>query len=236
MTSDISVESRVGQNQGLVRSLATKIHRKTGRTVELDDLVAYGHIGLMEAARDFDPERSVRFSTYAFYRIRGAIYDGLARMCWGNANQRRKSKFDRLANEVLAIDSGSEAIERDARSEATWLSGLCGKMSVVLFSTMLSCDETTAMEGNLEDPSVSAPDSQICSQELNCRLEEAIASLSDESAALIRDTYFNDLTLQEAGKKLGISKSWASRLHARALERMVKYLSQQGFEAAELDA
>ena len=68
--------------QGLVRSLAWKIHQKLPRGVDLDDLIAYGQIGLAQAARDFDVSRGGQFSTFAWYRTRGAILDGLAQMSW----------------------------------------------------------------------------------------------------------------------------------------------------------
>ena len=70
----------IEDNQGLVRSLAKRIHRGLPSHVEFEDLVSYGQAGLAEAARSFDPEVGSQFSTFAYYRIRGAIYDGLAKM------------------------------------------------------------------------------------------------------------------------------------------------------------
>ena len=99
-TSDQVIE----ENQGLVRSLALKIHRKLPPHVELDDLVAYGQIGLAEAARDFDPARGGRFSTYAYYRIRGAIYDGLSKMNWFSRSEYRRIRYNQMANDTLEAD------------------------------------------------------------------------------------------------------------------------------------
>src|SRR5437867_7017327 len=70
--------------QGLVRSLAWKIHRKLPPHVELDDLIAFGQLGLVQAARDYDPSKGSKFITYAYYRIRGSIFDGLSKMAWFN--------------------------------------------------------------------------------------------------------------------------------------------------------
>ena len=69
--------------------------------VELDDLVAYGQIGLVEARGDFDPARGNRFSTFAYYRIRGEIYDGMAKMSWFGRDGSAQAHADRLSNEVL---------------------------------------------------------------------------------------------------------------------------------------
>src|SRR5687768_4968173 len=67
---------------GLVRALAWKIHQKVPRHIELDDLFGYGCVGLAEAAKSFDPGRGLKFTTFAYYRIRGAILDGLSKMSW----------------------------------------------------------------------------------------------------------------------------------------------------------
>ena len=78
-------------HQGLVRAIAWKTHQRLPRAVELDDLVAYGQIGLLEAIAAFDAARSRKFTTYAWYRIRGAMLDGLGKMTW----------FDRAASGSL---------------------------------------------------------------------------------------------------------------------------------------
>ena len=76
----LTTQQLVVSCQGLVRSLAWKIHCKLPRSVDLEDLVCYGQIGLVEAARDFDSSRGGQFTTYAYYRIRGAILDGMSKM------------------------------------------------------------------------------------------------------------------------------------------------------------
>jgi RNA polymerase sigma factor FliA len=92
----------IEETQPLVRSLAQKISRKIPMQIEFEDLIAYGQIGLAEAARDFDPQRGIQFSTYAYYRIRGAIYDGVSKMSWTS-----RARYNRLR---YAADG-----QRDAR-------------------------------------------------------------------------------------------------------------------------
>ena len=69
-------------SQGLVRTIAWRIHCRVPYSVELDDLVAYGQIGLLEALQRFDKDRGMKFATFAWHRIRGAILDGLTKMNW----------------------------------------------------------------------------------------------------------------------------------------------------------
>ena len=119
----------IEENQGLVRSLALKIHRKLPPHVELDDLVAYGQIGLAEAARDFDPSRGGRFSTYAYYRIRGAIYDGLSKMNWFSRSEYRRIRYNQMANDTLEADGVKPPAAEgdDAEGELRWFRDISSK-------------------------------------------------------------------------------------------------------------
>src|SRR5438045_3523425 len=99
-TEAFSRERLVIENQGLVRAQASQIHRGLPRSVDLDDLIAYGQIGLHEAALSYDPERGGKFSTYAYYRIRGVIFDGLAKMAWFNRAKQQRAMYERAANEL----------------------------------------------------------------------------------------------------------------------------------------
>ena len=206
--------------QGLVRSLAVSIRRKLPPSVDLEDLVAYGQVGLVEAARDFDPDRGGRFSTYAYYRIRGAIYDGLSKMTWFRRPEHSRARYDRMSNEVLRLE-GSEA------ADVRWLRGVTRALAMVYLVTQSDASEGTAL-GSLEDPASPAGPDVAMDREIVRKLHELIATLPPEAAALIRATYFEGLTLQEAGTRLGVSKSWASRLHARALERLARSLRMEG--------
>src|SRR4051812_26640647 len=79
--------------QGIVRLLAWKIFQKLPRWVELEDLIGYGQVGLALAARDFDKSRGNQFSTYAYYRVRGAILDGLKQMSWFSRYEYEASRY-----------------------------------------------------------------------------------------------------------------------------------------------
>ena len=83
-TTEAEQRALVNEHQGLVRAIAHKISRKLPRTLELDDLIDYGMVGLVEASQRFDPEGGARFSSYSYYRIQGAIYDGLRKFGWLN--------------------------------------------------------------------------------------------------------------------------------------------------------
>ena len=213
----------IEESQGLVRALAWKIHRGLPSSVEIDDLIGYGQIGLAEAARDFDASRTGAFSTYAYYRIRGAIYDGLAKMSWFSRARYARLRYAQRANELLAADhDAAPGREQRLEDEVHWFRGLASSLSVAYLTTASAGDDGSG-EINLTD-SGPLPPGVLMDRETRRILHELIAELPEQSAALIRATYFEGLTLQEAGGRLGISKAWASRLHARTLEQLGRSL------------
>ncbi len=218
-------QERIEQCQGLVRSLASRIHRSVPSQFELDDLVAYGQLGLVAASREFDPSRGCRFSTYAYYRIRGAIYDGLAKMAWGSRAAYSQARYEQMSNHYLEDQSDESAGPANASVEsgARWLRNVTGALAVVYLAAHGGLRDE-ADGGGLVDGSEPAPPSVAIDRETSQRLHALIDALPPQAATLIRATYFEGLTLEEAGRRLGVSKSWASRLHARALEQLARGL------------
>jgi len=217
MSTEISACARlVEECQGLVRTLAQQVHSKAPSQVELDDLIAYGQVGLAEAARDFDASRGHRFSTFAYYRIRGAIYDGLSKLCGLSRGHYQQVRYQQAAGEVLAADAASVQ-DRDLR----WFRDLSRNLAVVsLIAATGSCDDVP-QKAQSDDPRTSPPALAI-DKEISQILQQLVNSLPKQESELIRAAYYEGLTLQEAGQSLGISKSWATRLHMRALERLAR--------------
>jgi RNA polymerase sigma factor FliA len=216
-------EQLIDECQGLVRSLALRIQKGLPRHLELDDLISYGQVGLAEAARDFDAARGGQFTTFAYYRIRGAIYDGVSKMSWVSRSQYRRLKYQQLADETLRLNSES-GVEEGALA---WLKDVTGALAIVYLSTRAAAGEQSESM-DLEDPAGVSPQDAAIERETNRRLCELIDALPSESRELIRATYFEGLTLTEAGQRLGIGKAWASRLHARTLQRLARALRLAG--------
>lgn len=213
--------------QGLVRSLAWKIHRKLPRSVDLDDLIAYGQIGLAEAARDFDAGRGFSFTTYAFHRVRGAIFDGLAKMNWFNHRDYHASRYEYMANDLLRQDASSPSPSATAEDDVCWLKSVSGRLAVINLASA-----TDGSSPQFEATDTTGPAAALVAREIHQRLHQLIGELPEQAAQLIRAAYFEGLTLQEAGARLGISKSWASRLHDKALKQLARLLAQHGIDEA----
>ena len=217
------------QCQGLVRSLALKIHRQVPPQVDLDDLIAYGQLGLAEAANEYDPDRGIQFSTYAYYRIRGQIFDGLSKMSWISRSRYNRIRKQQLAEQALAEDSlgdDAAATSQSAEEDSRWLSQLAKRLAVVYLSSRSAEDD--ASDDDPVDSAAPTAEEVLQRRELHEKLKLLIEALPADAGQLIRATYFEDKTQQEAANELGVSKSWASRLHAKTLDRLARGLQQMG--------
>lgn len=214
--------------QGLVRFLAAQIHRRMPPFIELDDLVSYGQLGLAQAAEDYDPGQGTKFSTFAYYRIRGAIYDGATKMQWFR-HRRHAARYEQMADSVLQLSGEHEPPdETNLAAEASWFRNMTGTLAVVYLAARSESEHEETQD--VVDRSTRSPMATTLQHEASEKLEQLIGTLPADSAALIRSIYFDGLQLQEAGERLGISKSWASRLHARALEQLARGLRLVGID------
>lgn len=221
--ADPSPQDLIAGCQGLVRSLAAQVHRKFSSQFDLDDLIAYGQVGLAEAAREFQADRGTQFSTYAYYRIRGAVYDGISKMSGARRTQSQRVRFQQVAGDVLAETADAKPGD-NLEEDGSWLLNLTKKLTVAYLTTGLSDEIIDATA----DPAAALPSDIVAQRELHERLNSLIGSLPDEERSLIRAAYFEGLTLQDAAARLGISKSWASRLHSKTLQRLASALRQVG--------
>jgi RNA polymerase sigma factor for flagellar operon FliA len=219
-TSQLDRHKLIEEGQPLVYSLATRIFRNIPVRVDFEDLVSYGELGLGEAARDFDSALGVKFTTFAWYRIQGPL-----RWCFQNEWTSRAAiaePFHRMASEVLEEDSNSPNIVR------TNLGVGCPMVSqphrkargrfFAVKSKALTKSSKTGPNRHL----------LLARREVTDRLVKLVDELPNQARILIRTIYFDGCTLHEAALRMGISKSWASRIHAKILEQLAKSLRSMG--------
>lgn len=208
-----------------VRSIAGKVKKTVAKEIEFEDLVEYGMIGLLEAADRFDPSHGANFMTFAYYRIRGAIYDGLRGMGWMSRSEYAKARFEERANEYLAEVAHAEEqgeappenpFEHAVKDLAEAVQGLAA-----VYITSLDA----AQVKQLEDPGKLAEET-IGLEQARALVRSTVKKLSDQERQLLEMYYYNDMSLEQVGEKLGLSKSWTSRLHARVIERMHRMLAE----------
>lgn len=111
----------------------------------------------------------------------------------------------------------------DLATEASWLGRMTASLAMIYLAS--AGDEGKPLD--LVDSKSAAPWAAITDTESKSKLAEALEHLPPDAAALLRAVYYEDRTLQEAADRLGISKSWASRMHAKALEQLAQKLGSQ---------
>lgn len=211
------VEMRIQSAQGLVRALAIKAYSRAPQGVSLDDLIGYGQLGLAEAANNYTDDSSAHFVTFAYRRIRGAIYDGMAQMTGWSRSQQRKIKYQEAAAEEMeqrARESGSVESETLAQ-QCEWLAETARRLATVRLASEIS--ET----GDISvDYRQGRPDERAEEGEVLAKLRAAIDELPDPEVTVVKSFYFEGVTLTEVAKQHGKDKSWASRVHSRAIAKL----------------
>ncbi len=211
----------------LVDIVARQMARRIARALTLEDLRSFGREGLLQAARTFDESRGVPFRRWANVRIRGAMIDGMRQ--WGGLPRR-------VYRELRALEDGDRMLEtydeEDAAAsaptpeaaDARLTAYLAGIATAVALGTMFAAspDDLAASAGD------STPEDLVANAEVAARVRAAVAKLPDRERVLVERHYFGGETLDAAAASLGLSKSWASRLHARAIEIIARDLGKQG--------
>jgi len=185
----------IQRHETMVRSLAHRLRRELSLRGELDDLIAFGFGGLLEADRRFDPARGVQFRTFAYHRVRGAMLDGVRKM----------ADLPRRAHERLtAPGQGTPTAVPHALDRAFT------RMSATLSTA-------SVLQGSFGEES---PEAALLKSESIARLLQALPALSPRQRILVRGFYFEGRSIDGMARELGISKSWASRLHREALAEL----------------
>lgn len=214
----------------LVRNVAGRMALGFPKSVELHDLISTGVIGLIEALKNFDPERGVKFETFAVPRIRGAILDELRSLDWVPRSTRAKAReIDRstvrLENRLGRVPTRTELAE-DLKIT---LAELTAALEDVSGTTLLSLDELVYREEDnrqvprvetLEAPQKESVLGDIERQELRAYLINSISNLSEQEKLVIALYYYEELTLREIGEVMSISESRVSQIHTKSVGKL----------------
>lgn len=209
----------VEQYSDYVIRIAKQVKRTLSPNVETDDLIGYGMTGLIEAAERFNPTMGANFSTFSFYRIRGAIYDGLRVMGSLSRTEYKRQRFEEKASAYMESDySRYNAGPKPLRTAEDELNGMAKKVQhmVSIYVTSLSEKDIRG----IADEDLENADDRYARLELYEKMRAALGKLSQGDQEIITSYYFEDKSLEEVGKGLGLSKSWTCRKHARAMEKL----------------
>lgn len=203
--------------------------RMSGASVTVDDLRSFGQEGLLHAARTFDESRGVPFRRWANLRIRGAMIDGVRQ--FGGLPRRIYRELgaagdaDRVQEVYDEEDAARPATSPEA-ADARLTSYLAGLATAMAMGSMGGASAAT--EGDAAAADRASPEDLASLSELVGHVRAIVARLPDAERALVERHYFAEETLDHAAASLGLSKSWGSRLHARAIDAIARELKKIG--------
>ena len=220
----------VRQYAPLVKYVAGKVAIGMPHNVEFDDLVGFGVFGLFDAIGKFDPEKHVKFKTYAVTRIRGAIFDELRSIDWVPRSVRQKSREVEEAVRRLETNLGRAATDSEIANDlGVSITDFQKLMLKISGTSILSLNDVwytgedndkVSIVESIESPQSLNPDVIVEKEEIKRVIIQAIGELPDKEKKVLVLYYYEDLTLKEIGKVLEVTESRISQLHTKAIMRL----------------
>ncbi|MEW5766774.1 MAG: RNA polymerase sigma factor WhiG [bacterium] len=220
----------------MVKYIAGRIAVSTPPTVEFDDLVSYGILGLIDAIEKFDPDHGSKFKTYASSRIKGAILDQLRLLDWVPRTVRAKGRQLEGVYAALEYKFGRSATDEEvAEAMGVSVEELSQLILDVSGTSMISLDDVwhlgddddeVAIVDTIETSSSQAPEAIVEREDIKRLLVEAINRLPQREREVVALYYYEELTLKEIGEVLGVTESRVSQMHTKAILRLRGYLSR----------
>jgi RNA polymerase sigma factor for flagellar operon FliA len=209
----------------LVRYLALRISTRLPSSVEVDDLVHDGILGLLDAAEKYDPVRGVRFRTYAEARIRGAILDGLRQKDWRPRSVRlAQRELDAAVGELASVHHRAASDEEIAGAMGLDLEGYRSVLKDASAGPLLSLDDLPPGAFPVVRDE-QRPDKPLERGDLIRALAEELERLPERERRVMELYYHEGLNMKEVGAVLGITESRVCQLHAQAAARLRVALS-----------
>jgi len=214
-TTDFSEES-LAWIQQLARQIITRFELPGS---ELDELVAAGSLGFVEASERYDPDKGIPFKSFAQLRVRGSMIDALRRNADLSARGRRYAKALEAANDLNLTQSAGEQT-KDARQN---LARTLARLADGAIAFRLSLDDP---ESSVELPDQEPdPEDRFIQQEHLGKLRESLLTLDETERTILTDYYFNDKSFIAIARELDITKGWVSKIHKKALQKLQVSLS-----------
>lgn len=218
----------------LVTHVATRMIGRLPDTVELADLVSYGMFGLIDAVERFEPERGIKFETYASTRVRGAIIDELRAADWVPRSVRSRARAVETTARELEQELQRPITDTDVANALEWEP--CEVRTVraqVALSHIAALDVLGADSDALNSPTLGGLTMPGVGQSLEVRethalLSNAIQNVRDREQQVLHLYYYENLTLAQIGQILGVTESRVSQIHSAAVKKLRESLVESG--------
>jgi len=221
----------------LVKFVAGRVGVGLPRNVEQSDLISYGMFGLIDAIDKFEPERNIKFETYAVNRIKGAILDELRALDWVPRSVRARAREIQRSLDELEHRLKRSATEDELAAHMglpldtlqTQLGEIAGLGFVALDELVDPGERGSATLGDLlADPRAAEPGGSFEQQETRYFLTEAINRLPERERLVITLYYYEGLTLAEIGDVLGVTESRICQIHTKSVMSLRNRMIEPG--------
>lgn len=219
-----SMDEVVEQYGPLVKRIAHHLLARMPASVQVEDLIQAGLIGLLEAARNYDISKGASFDTYAGIRIRGAMIDDVRRGDWAPRSVHRNTR--RITEALYKVESrvGRDASDQEVADElGVPVDDYYQMLQDSASSKLFSYDEIVGDDEYPKQQPSSASISPLGGVEHEARrqaLASAIGSLPERERLVLALYYDEELNLKEIGLVLGVSESRVSQIHSQAALRL----------------
>lgn len=220
----------------LVNFHVERIYSHLPMNVNKDDIISTGLIGLYDALNKFEPARDLKFDTYASFRIRGSIMDGLRKEDWlSRATREKTKKIEQISRELEQIYHRVPLAEEIAKKAGMPTQEVESVIKDSLFANIMSIEEKVKGDSGelkegigytIPDDSALLPEKNVLQNEMKEELKAGIQSLTDNEQMVISLFYNEDLTLTEIGKVLDLTTSRISQIHKKAIFKLRKELNK----------
>jgi RNA polymerase sigma factor for flagellar operon FliA len=221
--------SLLTQHLPLVRRIALQMLAKLPASVELDDLIQVGMLGLLDASTRYEDNRGAQFETFASQRIRGAMLDELRASDWGSRALRQSARQVEQAIRLLGHRLGRPPSEGDIAKELQMsLSDYQSLLQEIQGAQLLYVEdfaredggENPVLELRAQDSGRDDPLQILMESGFRAELVEAIRNLPERDQLLLNLYYEEELNLREIGAILEVSQSRVCQLHSQAISRL----------------
>lgn len=212
-----AADALIAAHRHYARALAREISRTLPAHVEYDDLAQAAELGLVEAAQRFDATRGAAFSTFAYYRIRGAMFEWIRRSSGIPRAVQREATLRAGQDDLLEATGPRAEAADDPEQLAAQFKSAVERLGIVYLASQAEGDE----------PADTAPGTAETAEqhELIVRVREAVEALPPEEREIIRLLYFERRSMAEVGKKVGKDTATICRRHRKALDVMLRMMS-----------
>ncbi|MBI4459096.1 MAG: FliA/WhiG family RNA polymerase sigma factor [Acidobacteria bacterium] len=221
------LEEVVNHSMAGVRFLANRLANRLPAHVDVEDLVQVGVVGLLQSVHRFDPERGVKFQTFANRRVEGAMLDYLRSLDWRPRSVRQRSRELRKTMDTMHQRLGETPAEEDVAAEIglsaaalqEWKRDSAAEGDP-LCNLLWETDESVPNPVETVADSADSPERTLEKSQMRELLTQAIDRLPENERMVLMLYYYEHLTMQEIGECLGVKQGRISQLHSQAIRRL----------------